>query len=65
MDDVTATLPDDPAALKALVVSLGAQVKSVESALTTRQLIIEMMELQLAALRRQKCKRPRKASCAA
>ena len=54
MDDVTATLPDDPAALKALVVSLGAQVKSLESALTTRQLIIEMMELQLATLRRQK-----------
>ena len=53
MDDFTATLPDDPAALKALVVSLGAQVKSLESALSTRQLIIETLQLQLAALRRQ------------
>ena len=53
MDDFTATLPDDPIALKALVLSLGAQVKSLEPALSTRQLIIETLQIQLAALRRQ------------
>ena len=46
--------PMTPVALKALVLSQGAQIKSLESALSARQLIIEMMELQLAALRRQK-----------
>jgi transposase len=54
MDDFTATLPDDPAALKTLILSLGAQIKSLESALSTRQLIIETLQIQLAALRRQK-----------
>ena len=53
MDDPTAILPDDPAALKAMVTSLGSQLKSLESASITRQLIIETLQLQLAALRRQ------------
>ena len=53
MDDATAILPDDPAALKAMVASLGAQIKSFKSTLSTRQLIIETLQLQLAALRRQ------------
>ena len=58
MDDLTAflpdSLPDDPDALKVLVVRLGAHVKSLESALSTRQLLIETLQIQLAALRRQK-----------
>lgn len=54
MDDPTATLPDDPDALKALVLSLGAQVRSLEAAVSTRQLIIETLQIQLAALRRQR-----------
>jgi transposase len=54
MDDPTETLPDDPAALKALVLSLGAQVRSLEAAVSTRQLIIETLQIQLAALRRQR-----------
>jgi hypothetical protein len=40
MDDFPTTLPDDPDALKALVLSLGAQVRSLEAAVNTRQLII-------------------------
>ena len=54
MDDATAILPNDPAALKALVLRQGAQIKSLESALSARQLIIETLQIQLAALRRQK-----------
>lgn len=54
MDEYNTTLPDDPDALKALVLSLGAQVKSLESALSTRQLMIETLQIQIAALRRQK-----------
>lgn len=54
MDKFNATLPDDLDALKALVLSLGEQVKSLESALSTRQLMIETLQIQIAALRRQK-----------
>ena len=54
MDDATAILPDDAAALQALVLRQGAQIKSLESALSARQLIIETLQIQLAALRRQK-----------
>ncbi len=45
MDDLTAILLDDPAALKALILSQGAQIKSLESALSQRQLIIETLQI--------------------
>jgi hypothetical protein len=54
MADIPSTpLPDDVEALKRLVVDLAGQVRTLQSDLGVRELLIEHMKLQIAAMQRQ------------
>lgn len=53
MVDTPSQLPDDIDALKRMVADMAGRIRSLESVINARQLMIEHLQIQIAALRRQ------------